>query len=143
MGDELIATTQGKPVGPCGLNETDLALLRTHADDIGQAFAEQIAATIAEPDAGSAYSESVRQYVELLFSGTYDSADRELPNLPGSAYVKIHEVAVGAIIKAHRRNETKLYQTLMAYLRVSQADMALRATTDAEATARPRAVNSA
>ena len=49
---------------------------------------------------------------------------------------------VAAIIKAHRRNETKLYQTLMAYLRVAHADMALVADPAARA-ARPRIVKSA
>ena len=63
-------------------------------------------------------------YVEPLFAGRYDASDRELPNLSPAGYVKLHEVAVAAIIKAHRRNETKLYQTLMAYLRVTQADQA-------------------
>jgi hypothetical protein len=143
MGDELIAVTQGKPVGPCGLNETDLALLGAHAEDIGQAFGQQIAATVAEPDAGIEYMESVRRYVELLFSGTYDPTDRELPNLPPQASAKIHGLVVAASIKVHRRDETKLYQTLLAYLRVSQADMSLVVATDAEAALRPRAVKSA
>ncbi len=119
MGDELIGATQGDAVGPCDLNAADLALLGAHADDIGRAHAEQIA---AEFDEG--LSEPVRRYVELLFAGRYDPSDRELPNLSPAGYVKLHEVAVAAIIKAHRRNETKLYQTLMAYLRLTQADQA-------------------
>ena len=136
MADDLIPATQGGPVAACGLNEEDLALLGVHAEDIGQAFAEQIA---AEFDDGLA--EPVRSYVEALFSGTYDASDRELPNLSPAGYVKLHEVAVAAIIKAHRRNETKLYQTLVAYLRVAHADMALVA--EPVRTTRPRIVKSA
>ncbi len=141
MADDLIPATQGEPVGACDLNKADLELLGAHAEDIGQSYAEQIAAAIAEDGADGAFTEAVYRYVETLFSGRYDAADRELPNLAPSAYVKIHEVAVAAIIKAHRRNETKLYQTLMAYLRVSQADMALIA--DPARAERPRAVKSA
>ena len=120
MGDELIATTKGEPVGPDELNETDLALLGTHAEDIGRAYAGQIAAAF-----DGEVARAVERYFESLFSGSYDAADREVANVPVAAYVKMHEVAVAAIIKAHRRNETKLYQTLLAYLRVTQADMAL------------------
>jgi hypothetical protein len=119
MGDELIGATHGDAVGPCNLNVTDLALLSAHDEDIGQTYAEQIA---AEFDEG--LTEPVRRYVELVFAGRYDALDRELPNLSPAGYVKLHEVVVAAIIKAHRRNETKLYQTLMAYLRVTQADQA-------------------
>ncbi len=50
--------------------------------------------------------------------------------------MKLHEVAVAAIIKAHRRNETKLYQTLMAYLRLTQADQAALANPPAGQNAR-------
>jgi hypothetical protein len=136
MVDALIPVTQGDSVGYCDLNTTDLALLGVHAEDIGQAYAAQVAAAF---DDGLA--EPVQRYVESLFTGRYDPADRELPNLSPAAYVKIHEVAIAAIIKAHRRNETKLYQTLMAYLRVSQADLADMAKSADPA--RPRAVQSA
>ena len=137
MGDALIAGTQGEPIGPCDLNQADLALLGVHAEDIGQACAAQIAAAFDEGLAGP-----VHRYVESLFSGSYDPADRELPNLSPAASLKIHEVVVAAIIKAHRRNETKLYQTLMAYLRLAQADMAEIAR-PAAAQPRPQAVRSA
>jgi hypothetical protein len=136
MGDELIPATQGTVVAACGLNEADLALLGVHVEDIGQEYAEQIA---GEFDDG--LSEPVRSYVESLFSGSYDPSDRELPNLSPAGYVKLHELVVAAIIKAHRRNETKLYQTLMAYLRVAHADMALVA--DPARATRPRIVKSA
>ena len=43
----------------------------------------------------------MRRYVELVFSGRYDAFDRELPNLSPAGYVKLHEVVVAAIIKAH------------------------------------------
>jgi hypothetical protein len=141
MADDLIPATQGEPIGACDLNKADLALLAAHAEDIGQAYAEQIAASIAEQDADDAFREAVYRYVESLFSGVYDPTDRELPNFSPSAYVKIHEVAIAAIIKAHRRNETKLYQTLMAYLRLSQADAA--SVTEQARAARPRVVKSA
>jgi hypothetical protein len=137
MGDELIGTTQGDAVGPCDLNVTDLALLGAHAEDVGLEYAEQVA---AEFDDG--LSEPVRRYVELLFSGRYDALDRELPNLSPAGYLKLHEVAVAAIIKAHRRNETKLYQTLMAYLRLTQADQAAVANPPA-GQERPRVIKSA
>jgi hypothetical protein len=127
MIDALIPVTEGAPVGPCDLTEADLALLGAHVDTIGHAYAEAIALAVAEPDADEAFTEAVQRYVESLFSGMYDPADREVPNLPPAAYVKIHEVVIAAIVKAHRRNETKLYQTLMAYLRVSQADLAMLA----------------
>jgi hypothetical protein len=138
VADDLIPVTQGEPVGSCGLNQTDLALLGVHAEDIGQACAAQVASAF---DGGLA--EPVHRYVESLFTGRYDPADRELPNLSPAAYVKIHEVAVAAIIKAHRRTETQLYQTLMAYLRVSQADLTEMAKSAAADPARPRAVKSA
>ncbi len=137
MGDDQIVGTQGDAVGPCDLNVTDLALLGAHAEDIGQTYAEQIA---AEFDDG--LNEPVRRYVELLFAGRYDPADRELPNLSPSGYAKLHEMAVSAIIKAHRRNETKLYQTLVAYLRLTQADQAELANPAVEQE-RPRVIKSA
>jgi hypothetical protein len=137
MGDELIGPTQGDALGPCDLNVTDLALLSAHAVDIGLEYAEQVAAQFDD-----GISDPVRRYVELLFSGRYDPADRELPNLSPAGYVKLHEVAVAAIVKAHRRNETKLYQTLMAYLRLTQADQAELANPTAERE-RPRIVKSA
>ena len=136
MGDDLIPATQGEPVAACGLNEEDLALLAVHADDIGHEYAEHVAAGFDE-----GLAEPVRCYLEALFSGVYDASDRELPNLSPAGYVKVHEVAIAAIIKAHRRNETKLYQTLMAYLRVSHADMALVA--DPARATRPHIVKSA
>ena len=139
--DDLIPATQGEPVGACDLNKVDLALLGAHAEDIGQAYAEQVAAAVTGPDADEAFTEAVRRYVESLFSGVYDPTDRELPNLPPSAYVKIHEVVIAAIVKAHGRNETKLYQTLMAYLRLSQADMA--SVVKQARAVRPRVVKSA
>jgi hypothetical protein len=137
MGDVLIGVTQGDAVGPCDLNATDLALLGAHVEDIGLEYAEQAG---AEFDDGLA--EPVRRYVALLFSGRYDPSDRELPNLSPAGYAKVHEVAVSAIIKAHRRNETKLYQTLMAYLRLTQADQADLAHPTAEHD-RPRVIRSA
>ncbi len=141
MADDLIPATQGQPLGTCELNKADLALLGAHVEDIGQAYAAQIAAAVSEPDADDAFTDAVCRYFESLFSGVYDPTDRELPNQSPSAWVKIHEVAIAAIIKAHRRNETKLYQTLMAYLRVSQADMASAA--EQVRTARPHSVRSA
>ncbi len=137
MGDELIGVTHGDAQGPCDLNATDLALLGAHAVDIGVECAEQVAAEFDDGIAGP-----VRRYVELLFSGHYDRSDRELPNLSPAGYVKLHEVVVAAIIKAHRRNETKLYQTLLAYLRLTQADQAELANPAAERE-RPRVVKSA
>ena len=137
MGDELIGATQGDVVGPCDLNATDLALLGAHAEDIGLACAEQVAAAFDD-----GLSAPVQRYVELLFAGRYDASDRELPNLSPAGYVKLHEVAIAAIIKAHRRNETKLYQTLMAYLRLTHADQAELAGPAAEAE-RPRVIKSA
>ena len=119
MGDDLIRTTHGDAVGPCDLNVTDLALLGAHAEDIGQTYAEQIAA-----DFDGGLTEPVRRYVELVFSGRYDAFDRELPNLSAAGYTKLHEVVIAAIIKAHRGDETTLYQALMAYLRITQADQA-------------------
>jgi hypothetical protein len=134
--DALIPLTHGTVVASCGLNEADLDLLAAHVEDIGQAYADQIA---EEFDEG--LSEPVRGYVESLFTGSYDPSDRELPNLSPAGYVKLHELVVAAIIKAHRRNETKLYQTLMAYLRVAHADMALVA--EPGRATRPRIVKSA
>jgi hypothetical protein len=136
MADDLIPATKGEPVGPDELNETDLALLGAHAADIGQAYAGQIAGAF-----DGEVARAVGQYFESLFSGRYDAADREVANVPVAAYGKMHEVAVAAIIKAHRRNETKLYQTLVAYLRVTQADLALIARPAIQAL--PRATKSA
>ncbi len=140
-------------VGLCSLNDTDLTLLAAHAADIGSQEAERIAASFyghvlqypelrAVIDGNSSVDRltvTLKQYIESVFSGRYDDATvkgREIIggvhdriNLPLGAYLgaylKIHEVIVAAIVRAHRRNPTRLYQTLMAYLRLSQTDISI------------------
>ena len=139
-------------VGLCGLNDDDLRLLGAH-DDFARDLAPRAADAfyrhlLREPELRAIIerhanvdrlSESLRAYVASLFSGRYDDQTvrgrvaigrtHDRIDLPLGAYVgaytKIHELVVHAIIRAHRRNETKLYQTLVAYLRVAQTDTAI------------------
>jgi heam-based aerotactic trancducer len=139
-------------VSLCGLNEQDLELLGAHQDfarDLAQRAPEafyaeilgdpELRALIERHSSVDALSQTMQDYVASLFSGRYDDDTvharvtigrvHDRVDLPLGAYLsayrKIHELVVHAIVRAHRRNETKLFQTLVAYLRVAQTDAAI------------------
>ncbi len=141
-------------VSLCGLNERDLELLGAHTDfarELAPRAADafyghvlrypELRAIIERHSSVDRLSRTLQAYVASLFSGRYDDNTvrgrvtigrvHDRIDLPLGAYLgafqKIHELAVHAIVKAHRRNETKLYQTLVAYLRVAQTDTAIAA----------------
>ena len=142
-----------KLVGLCSVNGADLAILAKYRESIGKRQASAVADNfyghvlqeadlrriIESNSSVDRLSATLATYVETLFSGTYDDAtvagrrvigevhDRiDLPlGAYLGAYLKIHEVVISELVSRHRFGGRDLYQAVMAYLRVAQADMSI------------------
>jgi heme-based aerotactic transducer len=142
-----------KLVGLCSVNGADLAILAKYRESIGKRQAGAVADNfyahvLQEPDlrqiiesnsSVDRLSTTLATYVESVFSGSYNDAtvagrrvigevhDRiDLPlGAYLGAYLKIHEVVISELVSRHRFGGRNLYQAVMAYLRVAQADMSI------------------
>ena len=137
-------------VGFCDINSEDLELLAEAdlgdlADAVATNFYDRILREPALREIIERHSSverlrvTLKRYFQSLFSGVYDDDtangririgvvhDRiDLPiGAYLGAYLRIDEVVISELVKRYADDPARLYKLLMAYRRVSQADMAL------------------